>query len=302
MKNTVSNLTREATQQHVRRVTWLGMCVNILLAIAKCIIGHIAHSQAVFADGVHSFSDMITDVVVLTGSYIWAKPADKNHPYGHYRIETIATAVIGLLLASAAIGIGWHALFNTAEYAKPGWLAAGIAVVSFVVKEALYRITVRVGKKAGSPAVVANAWHHRTDAFSSLPVIVTVAIAAAFPSLAFADRIGAVIVAAFIIKVAWNIAAPAIAELSEQGASQETYEKISEIVTSITGVRDVHKIRTRRIGYSILVDLHVVVNETITVAEGHDIATTVARTLYEKGPHIIDVVVHIEPDNPDAYE
>jgi len=206
-------------------------------------------------------------------------------------------ASIGLVLGLAAIGIALNALipFGRMSLQQPRWIAITGALLSIISKEALYRWTVTVGKRAKSSAVLANAWHHRSDALSSVPALIAVGVALIDPRLAFVDNIGAFLVSVFILKVAWDIIVPSLSELSDAGAPRNYCETIHAIASRIEGVRDVHAIRTRRIGAGIFVDLHILVEGSITVRKGHDISERVKYELLEKGPDVLDVVVHLEP-------
>lgn len=284
--------------REARRITVVGMVVNVLLSILKFILGIAGHSQAVVADAVHSLSDMGTDLLVLFGIKFWSAPADKQHPYGHQRIETIITLLISMLLALVAFEIGWKAIERLAEPTRTQPLSFALLgpLVSIVSKELLYRKTRAIGKKIHSSALIANAWHHRSDALSSIPAFIVVLAASKDPHWAFLDSVGAVIVALLILKVVWDIASPAIFELSERGAGDEDVREIARLAESIKGVCSVHRLRTRRLGTGWFVDLHVLVDGNLLVREGHDIATQVQHLLLQEGPDIADVTVHIEPE------
>jgi cation diffusion facilitator family transporter len=281
----------------VRRVTWIGLAVNVFLSALKFIVGFLGSSQAVVADAVHSLSDMGTDFAVLLGVKFWSAPADESHPYGHRRIETIVTGAIGIALALAALGIGYNSLatIRDVHLKQPGWIAIAGSLLAIILKETLYRWTVTVGKRTKSSAVVANAWHHRSDALSSVPVVIAVTVAVINPKLAFIDHIGALVVSIFILKVSWDIIYPSLSELADLGAPQKSREKIRSIAMGINGVKSVHGIRTRRLGSGLHVDLHILVDGEMTVSMGHDISAAVKSALIEKGPNILDAVVHLEP-------
>jgi len=284
----------------IRRVTIIGMAVNIVLAALKFAGGVIGGSQAVVADAVHSLSDMTTDVAILVGVSIWEKPADDTHPYGHRRVESMVTLGIGLVLVVVAVGILFNAVSTiTQPHEKgPEWIAFWAALVSIVFKEVLYRWTAAAGRKIKSMSLVANAWHHRTDALSSIPAALAVAGAAIKPAWAVLDHIGAVVVSVFIFKASYDIARPAFDTLIDRGAPKDVIREIERIATETWGVRSVHKIRTRYIsGESVAVDLHITVDEDLTVRDGHDISEEVKWRLIEQGPDVIDVVVHLEPHN-----
>ena len=284
--------------QEAKQITIAGMVVNILLAALKFALGILGHSQAVVADAVHSLSDMVTDLLVLFGLKFWTAPADEQHPYGHQRIETIITLLISILLALVAFEIGWRAIKHLGDPATTSPLMFAVAgpLVSILAKEILFRKTRAVGKRIHSSALIANAWHHRSDALSSIPALVTVGVAAAAPRWAFLDSLGAVLVAGLIAKVAWEIAYPALSELSERGADDEDVRVIAGLAESVDGVCSIHRLRTRRLGAGWFVDLHALVDGNLLVREGHDIATQIQHLLLEEGPAVVDVTVHIEPD------
>jgi cation diffusion facilitator family transporter len=282
----------------IKRVTIVGMVVNIALAALKFTGGVIGGSQAVVADAVHSLSDMTTDVAILVGVNIWEKPADATHPYGHRRLESMVTLGIGLVLAAVAVGILYNAVSTiTQPHEKgPEWIAFWAALVSIVSKEVLYRWTAAAGRKIKSMSLVANAWHHRSDALSSIPAALAVAGAAVKPAWAVLDHIGAVVVSVFIFKASYDIARPAFDTLIDRGAPDDVIREIERIALETRGVRSAHKIRTRYIsGESVTVDLHITVDEDLTVRDGHDISEEVKWRLIEQGPDVIDVVVHLEP-------
>lgn len=281
----------------VQRITWIGLVINLFLAALKFTVGFLGFSQAVIADAVHSLSDMATDLAVILGVKFWSAPADEDHPYGHGRIETIVTTVIGLSLVMVAFGIGYNALttIRDADLRQPGWIALVGVVLSIVLKEGLYHWTIAVGRQTKSSALIANAWHHRSDALSSIPALIAVTAAALHPDLAFIDHVGALVVALVILNVSWGILRPAIAELADRGASQKDREKIEAIVAEIDGVRHVHAIRTRKMGAGLFVDAHVAIDGKMTIWQGHQISEAIKHELIANGPEILDVLVHLEP-------
>lgn len=287
-----------ASIARIKQVTIIGIIVNILLSVIKFILGIIGTSQAVVADAIHSLSDMSTDFAVLFGVKIWTAPADEHHQYGHKRIETMITAIIGFFLVIVAIGIGYNAIstIRNQDYTTPAWIALLGAIISIISKEILSRWTLIVGKREKSTAVIANAWHHRSDALSSIPVAVAVCGAVIEPNWTVLDHIGAIVVSIFILHVAWGIIKPALRELVDRGASQKDREHIKSITLATNGVNSVHAVRTRQMGYGIMVDLHIQVDGTMTVQKGHDISEKVKQNLLRDGPDVIDVLVHLEPD------
>jgi len=285
----------------VRRITWIGLIVNVLLSAAKLAAGIVGRSQVVVADAVHSLSDTMSDVAILVGIRYWSAPADEDHPYGHGRIETAVTVLIGLLLAGVAAGLIGNALLtlSRAHPSRTGIVAFWAALASVIIKEALYRWTARVGRRVNSPALVANAWHHRSDALSSIPAALAAGAAALSPQWGFLDHVGAVVVSVFIFRAAWDITRPAMNQLIDAGASAKDIEKIYRLAGAVDEVKEVHAVRTRHIGSGFQVDLHVLVDGTLTVQRGHQIAGTVKARLL-KGADVVDVVVHIEPWGPDT--
>ena len=291
--------------EEIRRITWIGLVANLALAGLKFVVGVLGSSQAVVADAVHSLSDMISDVAILVGVGIWSSPADDNHPYGHRRIETIVTVGIGLMLVAAAAGIGYKGVASIGgeTSTQPSLIALWGAIVSIVTKEILYHWTLRVCRREHSPGVIANAWHHRSDAISSIPAAVAVALASFKPEWTYVDQIGAGFVSCFILHAAWRIMKPALDELTDMGAPVHVTKLISAAGSEIADVEDVHAIRTRHMGSGIYVDLHITVGGHMTVARGHDLSEEVKRRIQERVPSVLDVVVHLEPaEEHDHYD
>jgi len=293
----ISAHVESARERYVRRVTWIGFFINIFLSALKFAAGYFGRSQALIADAIHSLTDTTTDFAVIAGSHYWSRPPDENHPYGHRRLETLVTVFIGLVLAGAGVGIGWEAVSSLHEKhsGSPGWIALWAALASILVKEALYRWTAAVSKEVKSPAIAANAWHHRSDAISSIPVLIAVAGALISPSWSFLDHVGAVVVSIFILHAALRITWPGISELIDAGAPEEIQKKIKKIACHHQGVREVHKVRTRYISSSIQVDMHIVVAGSITVRDGHAIADDVEARIIAGIPEVVDVVIHVDP-------
>ena len=288
----------------VRKVTWVGLWLNLFLAAIKFTAGIYGRSQALVADAIHSLTDLTTDIAVIAGSHYWSRPPDENHPYGHRRLETLVTVFIGVVLIAAGIGIGWKAISALQEKhaSPPGWIAVAAALASIVCKESIYRWTAMTGRRVKSAALAANAWHHRTDAFSSIPVLIAVAGARVFPSWSFLDHLGAVVVSMFILHASIKIIWPGLSELIDVGAPKETRKKIRDIALKNEGVLQVHDIRTRYISSSIQVDLHIVVDGLITVRQGHDIADDVKARIIDRIPEVLDVIVHVDPPERAARE
>jgi len=283
--------------QQAQQITIAGFVINLLLAGVKFAAGFFGRSQAVMADGIHSLSDMVTDLFILIGIKFWSAPADECHPYGHRRIETITTVGIASLLAFAAAGLGCRAVHQLANpVCAPLSIVFLAPLLSIILKEILFRRTRSVGQRIKSQAVIANAWHHRSDVISSVPPLIAVMAASLNPKWAFLDPVGALIVALLILRVAWKISVPAFAELTEKGASPEEFHAVDSLARGVSGVCSVHKIRTRRLGSGLFIDLHVVVNGDLTVRDSHEIASTIQNELIDNGPAVADVTVHIEPD------
>ena len=293
-----------AREKIVRKVTWVGLLVNLFLAAIKFTAGIYGRSQALVADAIHSLTDLTTDIAVIAGSHYWSRPPDENHPYGHRRLETLVTVFIGVVLIAAGIGIGWKAISALQEKhaAPPGWIAVFAALASIVCKESIYRWTAVTGRRVKSAALAANAWHHRTDALSSIPVLIAVAGARVFPSWSFLDHLGAAVVSIFILHASIKIIWPGLGELIDVGAPTDTCKMIRDIALKNDGVLQVHDIRTRFISSSIQVDLHIVVDGLITVRQGHDIADDVKARILDTIPEVLDVIVHVDPPERAARE
>jgi cation diffusion facilitator family transporter len=284
----------------IRRITWIGIAGNVLIAILKFALGVIGHSQALIADAVHSLSDLITDFAILMGVKFWSPPPDDSHPYGHGRIEAMVTVLIGFAVAVVALGIGFNGFLTIVrgDYQPPALIAVAGAVASILVKEVLYQWTSRVGRKTRSSALLANAWHHRSDALSSIPVAVAVAAAAWRPEWAVVDALGAVVVGGFILYVAWKILAPALVELSDGSAPLHLQREIEDLALEVPGVQGVHRVRTRHLGPLIQVDLHAVVDGALSLTAAHDVAEALRQNVKEKIPSVADVLVHVDPGPP----
>lgn len=293
----IPDQVKPSREAYVRKVTWVGFLTNISLSGVKFVTGYFGRSQALIADAIHSLTDTTTDIAVIAGSHFWSRPPDENHPYGHRRLETLVTVFIGLMLAAAGIGIGWEAISSLHEKhsSPPGLIAFCAALFSIICKEILYRWTASASKKVKSPALAANAWHHRTDAISSLPVLIAVGGAMLFPTWSFLDHVGAAVVSIFILHSAIKIIWPGISELIDVGAPEEINKKITHIALKNGEVQEIHALRTRYISSGIQVDMHIVVDGSMTVREGHSIADKVESRIVEAIPEVLDVVIHVDP-------
>lgn len=285
----------------VRRVAYAGMAVNVAVAALKGFVGLAFASQALLADAVHSLSDLLTDVSVVLGVRYWTAPADEEHPYGHGKIEALVTLFIALALVAVAYGLGSHAVqsFLAGETSSPGLPALFCALVSIVAKEWIFLWTRRVARSVNSQALEANAWHHRSDSISSIPVAIAVAAAHFLPSLSWMDSAGALVVSLFIVRVAWKIASPALQELVDANIGDKA-DEVARIARGVPGVARVHKVRVRRYGGAFAADLHVHVDASLSVAEGHAIGHAVTDALTDSGIGVTDAVVHIEPTRRQA--
>ena len=284
------------------RVTWVGFCLNLVLTAFKLLAGIVGSSGAMVADAMHSLSDFATDIVVLVGFRFVGKPADKGHDYGHGKYETLATALIGgaLLLVGASIFWGgavkiWRS-FNGQHLGAPGYIAFVAAIVSIVAKEWLYRYTVITGRRINSQAVIANAWHHRSDAFSSIGTALGIGGAIVLGDRwHILDPLAAVIVSVFIVKVAIDISSGSIRELVEESLADDVENEILRMASAFQGVTHPHNLRTRRIGADIAVDLHIRVAGDMRVDDAHAIASRIEAEIRRRfGPSTF-VSIHIEP-------
>lgn len=284
----------------VRKVTWIGLAWNAFLSVAKLVVGILGNSQALVADAIHSASDFATDIAVIVGSHFWNSPPDVEHPYGHRRFETLITIVIGIAVAAVGIGIGYNAvcLLIAGEGSQPELAVAIMAAASIIIKEILFRYTRNAGKKIRSQALNANAWHHRSDAFSSIPVLIAVVVAIAFPQLWFVDAVGAVIVSFFILHSAYEIAWPGMRQLVDQGANAETLDKLKKLALAHPQVLSLHGFRSRYVGSDLHVDVHIVVDAQMTLKAAHDVAEEVEQLLIDSDENVVDALVHIDPYDP----
>lgn len=296
LKGHPMNIQETATTK-IRNITLIGLFANILLSGIKLALGLLGNSQAVVADALHSFSDTASDFVILFGVKYWTAPADEGHPFGHQKIESFVTILIGLILMGVAAGIGWHAIVSMMNPSQTplSWMVIIGPVLSVIVKEIMFRLTYQVGVETCASSVRANAWHHRTDALSSIPVLVAVAACLFNPNLAFLDPVGAIIVSVFIIKVGLDIIFSGISELLDTGMSAQELAALGKTIMAIPHVKGFHRIRTRKIAGSFYIDLHLEVEGSLTVTAGHDISEAVKQILLNKNKRIMDVMVHLEP-------
>jgi len=280
-----------------QRVTWVGAVANTLLIVLKFIAGILGHSQALIADAVHSVSDLFTDAIVLLGLRIGGKAPDEGHQFGHARIETLASAIVGLALIATALYLGIDAVLNIYRHTEyhPTKLALIGAGVSIVLKEALYHYTVRTGRRIKSQLIIANAWHHRSDALSSVAVLLGVTGTLINPSWYILDSFAALLVSFFIVKVGLAILKNSLREFTDTAPPSEILNKIIDCTRSVKGVHNMHDLRVRTSGGLYQMETHIVVDGQLTVTEGHKIAKAVENCLAEEIEDLDRVIVHVDP-------
>lgn len=280
-----------------KKVTLIGALVNALLGLMKLIGGFLYHSHALVADGVHSIADLFTDLLVLLASKYGSLDADESHPYGHQRIETAATFLLALLLLLAGAGIAWHAIDELMQgnHTIPQWMSLPIIGFSILANEILFHYTRFIGRRIQSQLIIANAWHHRSDAASSL--VVLFGLLGSMSGFASLDAIAAIIVGVMIIKMGWDYAWTSIMELVDTAVDPQLLSQIEQIIHQVDGVAKIHQLRSRFMGGDVLIDVHVLVSPKISVSEGHYIAQHVHNTLLEQVDAIKDVIVHIDPED-----
>ncbi len=292
-------MTRE---QEIYKVTLVGSIGNVFLLVFKLIAGVVGHSSAMIADAVHSLSDFLTDIMVFVFVRVSARPRDESHDYGHGKYETLATFFVGLALAAAAVGIilsGGRKLWlwwNGVEVELPGTVALWAALLSIQVKELLYQYTVRRGRQLNSQVMIANAWHHRSDALSSVGAAVGIGGAILLGRRwAVLDPLASVVVGFMLLKVAWTLLKTSIDELTERSLPAETEQEMMDIITSFPDVQQPHNLRTRRIGNRIAIEAHVRMDGRLSLNEVHERASLIERKLKERFGSTTHVTIHMEP-------
>ena len=280
-----------------RRVTFVSVIVNIALTIAQVVIGIVGQSQALIADGMHTLSDLVTDVMVLFALKHGSKTADEEHPYGHGRIETAMTMLLGGLLLVVGLGIAAGAgmrFIDPAPFVSPSAITLGMAFATLIAKEGLYRYLMRTAERFDSDLLRANAWHSRSDAVSSL--VVVIGIGGALLGFGYMDAVAAIIVSIMVAKIGAELAWRALRELIDTGLSRDELDAIRRTIHSVPGVKALHMLRTRRVGGQALVDVHILVDSRLSVSEGHHISETVRGKLIHEVAPVTDVMVHIDTE------
>lgn len=287
----------------IRKVTLWGALVNLLLTAGKIAAGIFGRSAAMVADGIHSLSDLMSDVVVLAFSHIASKGKDRRHSFGHGKFETLATLIVSIILISAGVELCKKGIFSIVSAArgtvlpKPGMIALIAAIVSIVLKEVLYQVTVKVGRRTNSTMTIANAWHHRSDALSSIGSLIGIGCAMLLGNRwTIMDPIVSCLISIAIIAVAVKMAMPSLAELLETSLPEDIENEIIETASGVEGVRDIHDLKTRRNGISYIIDAHIVVDPSISIVEAHEIATNVEKKLHGKYGEETQMSIHVEPD------
>lgn len=289
-------------EKQIYKVTLVGSAGNVLLVIVKFIAGILGHSSAMVADAVHSLSDFLTDVVVLVFVGVSARPQDTSHDYGHGKFETLATLFISLALAGAAIGIivsgalklaSW---LEGAELPAPGKLALWVAVLSIIVKELMYQYTARSGRKWESSALTANAWHHRSDALSSIGTAVGIGGAVLLGGRwTVLDPLASIVVGAMLLGVAWKILRPSMGELTDESLPADVEKEMLDIIASCPGVTEPHHLRTRRIGNRVAIEAHIRLDGAMSLREAHERTSEIERKLKERFGSEALITLHMEP-------
>ncbi len=286
---------RDLSEKHALKVTLLGLAANLILALAKGFIGIIANSSALIADAGHSVSDLLSDGITLWAVRMSGIPKDKNHPYGHGKFETVGTFIIALLLLFTGIGVAGHVFNRMDAPVVPGTIALWMAGIAIIVKEALFHVTRMVGRRTGSRVLMANAWHHRSDAISSVAALL--GIAGAQLGIPLMDPIAGMLVAGLIIKTGIDIGYESIRELTDETVEEDVISELGKIMSGIEGVDHYHEMRARRMGPHLLVDLHIQVDSMMSISAAHQVAERVRLEILEKLPAVNEVLVHVDAED-----
>ncbi len=293
----------DAREKQIRNVTLWGAAVNVVLTVAKLLAGIFGKSAAMVADGVHSLSDLLSDLVVLVFTHISSKGKDRKHSFGHGKFETMATLIVSVILIFVAYKLMSNGVESIVDIAtggtlpKPSYIALIAAVVSIIAKEILYQWTAKVGKRTNSTVVIANAWHHRSDALSSIGSLIGIGGAIILGhEWTMLDPIASCLISVVIAVTAIRIAIPSLAELLEASLPEDIENEIIQTTSEVPGVNDIHDLKTRRNGVSVIIDAHIVVDPSMTIVEAHDIATNVEEALTAKFGKETQLNIHVEPD------
>lgn len=294
-------LPSKAEIQAKKKITVIGGWVNLVLSVMKIGFGWLGQSHALVADGFHSLSDLLSDALVYYAAHHGSQDADEEHPYGHARFETLATVVLGALLMAVAGVIVWDAItrFFSDQALSYGWLILTVALISIVSKEVMYHLTMKTAKATKSALLKANAWHHRSDAISSLVVLIGVGLEMA--GYQYFDSIAALIVGFMVVKIGFDLVLDASKELVDTALDAGMVERIKRVILQVKGVKALHLLRTRKMGEQALVDVHILVAPMISVSEGHQISETVRLALLENIDNIGEVMVHIDPEDDEIF-
>lgn len=287
-------------QRQAQRVTLIGMVIDIILGVLKIIFGILSHSYALIADGLHSFSDALTDILVIAITKYSRLEPDEDHPYGHERFETLGTVFLGCLLIAVAGAMAWDSvtrLITQTSIEIPTWPALVIAAISILAKELIFRYTHHIGTLIKSDLIIANAWHSRTDALSS--IVVFIGIAGAMSGFSWLDAAAAVVVALMIAKVGWDLSWDSIKELVDTAIPPEETDELRQFIKQTPGIKNVHDLRSRHMGPDIILDVHLQVRPSISVSEGHQIGLIVTERLKTEYSHIREVTFHIDAEDDD---
>ena len=298
-----TQISAKLRRKAIDKVTWIGLVINILQTTSKLIGGTMTQSQALIADGIHSLSDLITDGMVLVASKHAHAEADDDHPYGHGRYETIATVALGILLMIVAIGIGLDALdrlMSDQPLPIPGPFALAIAIFSILSNEGMFRYAISVARRIKSTMLEANAWHSRSDALSS--IVVLIGLAGTMMGMPSLDAVAAIAVAFMIAHMGWKVSHSSVQELVDTALDNETVESIKQHIHAIDEVKHVHMLRTRKMADQALVDVHIQVSPKLSVSEGHRISEAVEHTLRHNFEEINDVTVHIDAEDDETID
>ena len=295
--------TIENDNKSIKAVTYLGVVANIVLSVLKIAVGAVTNSMALVADGIHSISDIATDVAVLLGVHYASKAPDKKHPYGHGRFETFSALVVAVILVLVGSLMIYKAAMSIAKVPDPENICQltpavfWVAIISIFAKEVLYHLTRKVAIKSNSSALYANAWHHRSDALSSVAVLV--GFIAMRMGYAYGDQIATVVVGLMVIMVGAHITRQCIDEFLEKTVDNDTIIQIKKTIAAESRIRQWHKLRTRYVGREVFVDMHILVDPDLNIADAHEIAESLETALHNQIPRPINITIHVEPDSPE---